>query len=177
MNVIIGTSIFICLALGLCLWRLACRVALRAEELPVTTDWIDELSLERYRPMLRLLAEDDIRLLKQRPGCTRRMVAKFRAQRCSIFISYLRLMQADFGRISTALKIILAQSQQDRPDLASSLIRSQITFGYGIAVVQFRVLLFRWGFGPVEVAGLVKVFEGMRLQLRMQCPAFSPMGA
>ncbi len=177
MNVIIAASTLICCALGLCLWLLARSAALRTAELPVTTDWIDDLSVERYMPMLRLLAEDDIRSLNEHPGCTPRMVARFRAQRCRAVRGYLRLMQADFGRVCTALKVVMAQSQQDRPDLASSLIRSQITFACGMAAVQFRLLLYRWGLGRVEVAGLVKVFEGLRLQLRAQVPALSPIGA
>ncbi len=177
MNVIIATAISICFAVALCLLLVVRSAGCRAAELPVTTDWIDELSVERYMPMLRLLAEDDIRFLKRQPGCTPRMTARFRAQRFCIVKSYLRHMQTDFDRLCAALKIVITQSQQDRPELASSLIRSQVAFAWGMALVRSRALLYRWGLGGVEVAGLVKVFEGMRLQLRMQVPALSPLGA
>jgi hypothetical protein len=171
MNLLIAVSALICLALGMCLWLLLRSVRSAAGTLPVTTDWLDDLSTERYRPMLRLIDEEDLRFLRKQPGFTPQMFAKFRAQRCRIFRGYLRAMQVDFGRICTALKIVLAQSQQDRPDLASALLQSQITFACGMVAVQFRLLLYRWGCGKVEVTGLVKVFDGMRLELRTFVPA------
>jgi hypothetical protein len=101
------------------------------------------------------------------------MAAQFRAQRCRIFRMYLTSMQADFGRVSTALKIVMAQSQLDRPDLASTLIQNQIAFTWGMATIQFGLLLYRWGLGTVEVASLLKVFDGMRVELRTFVPASS----
>lgn len=79
-------------------------------------------------------------------------------------------MQVDFVRICTALKIVMVQSQHDRPDLASALVRSQITFTFGMVAVRFRLLLYRWGIGHVEVAGLAKVFDGMSMELRTFVP-------
>jgi hypothetical protein len=143
----------------------------------VTIDWLDALSTERYRPMLRLLDEEDLRFLRKQPGFTSQMAARFRAQRCRILWEYLRSMQVDFGRICTALKIVMAQSQQDRSDLASALVRSQITFTCGMVAIQFRLLLYRWGFGKVEVTSLVKVFDGMRQELRTFVPAEVSVGA
>ena len=101
--------------------------------------------------MLRLLDEEDLRFLRKQPGFTPQMAAKFRAQRCRIFRGYLRSMQVDFGRICAVLKIVMAQSQQDRSDLASALVRSQITFTCRMVAIQFRLWLYRWGFGKVEV--------------------------
>jgi hypothetical protein len=127
--------------------------------------------------MLRLLDEGDLRFLSKQPGFTPQMAARFRAQRCRILWGYLRSIQVDFVRICTALKIVMAQSRQDRPDLASALVRSQITFTCAMAAVQVRLLLYRWGFGKVEVASLVKVFDGMRLELCTLVPAQVPAGA
>jgi len=42
--------------------------------------------------------------------------------------------------------------------------------------VQFRLLLCRWGFGRVEVTGLVEVFDGMRLELQMFVPVEVSIG-
>jgi hypothetical protein len=177
MNLVFAFSAWICLALGICLWLLVRSTRLAAGKLPVTTDWLDDLSIERYRPMLRLFAEEDLRFLSKQPGFTPQMAAKFRAQRCRIVRGYLRSMQVDFGRICMALKIVIAQSQQDRPDLASALVRSQIAFTCGMVTVQFRLFLYRWGFGRVEVASLVKVFDGLRLELRTFVPAEVSAGA
>jgi len=176
-SVIVAVATVICLALGVSFWLLVRRARVAAGRLPVTTDWLDDLSTERYRPMLRLLDEQDLRFLREQPGFTPQRAAKFRAQRCRIFRGYLCAMQADFGRICTALKIVMMQSRQDRPDLASALVRSQITFASGMAAAQCHLWLYRWGWGNVDVAGLVKVFDGMRLELRTFVPAEVSAGA
>jgi hypothetical protein len=173
----VAASALIGISLGVCLWLFVRRGRLTAGRLPVTTDWLDDLSTERYGPMLRLLDEQDLRFLTEQPGFTPRMAAEFRAQRCRIFRGYLRSMQVDFGRICTALKLVMMQSPQDRPDLASALVRGQITFAWGSAAVQCHLWLYSWGLGQVEVAGLVKVFDGMRLELRTFVPAEVSAGA
>jgi hypothetical protein len=177
MNLPVAASALICLIFGICFWLLIRSSRLAAGRLPVTTDWLDDLAPERYRPMLRLLDEEDVRFLRKQPGFTPQMAAQFRAQRCQILREYLRSIQVDFVRICTALKIVMAQSRQDRSDLASALLRSQITFTCAMAAVQVRLLLYRWGFGKVEVTSLLKVFDGMRLELRMFVPAKAPARA
>jgi len=167
---IVAISALTGVGLGVCLWLLLRSARLAAGRLPVTTDWLEDLSTERYRPMLRLLDEEDFRRLSRQPGFTPQMAPQLRAQRCRMICGYLHSMQVDFGRMCTALKIVVVQSQEDRSGLASALLRSQITFTCGMVAVQFRLWLYRWGLGRVEVAGLVKVFDGVRLELRTFIP-------
>src|ERR1035437_5554731 len=56
--------------------------------LPVTAGWIDDLSTDRYRPMMRLLDSRDIEFLRSQAGFTPKMESKLRAQRCQIFRGY-----------------------------------------------------------------------------------------
>ena len=86
--------------------------------------WIDELSIDRYRPMMRLLDPEDFEFLRSQPGITSRQVARLRAQRCRIFRGYLRSLSADFGHVCMALKLLIAESQQDRADLARLLCQA-----------------------------------------------------
>ncbi|HLK51099.1 MAG TPA: hypothetical protein VKT49_23315 [Bryobacteraceae bacterium] len=139
--------------------------------LPVTAAWIDELSVDRYQPMLRLLGEDDFRFLNARAGSDSTYAAEFRRQRCQIFGSYLDCLQSDFQRVCMALKIIMVQSRYDRPDLAAVLVRTQRAFVFGLMSVHARVFLYRWGLASVDVAGLLKIFDGARLELRALVPA------
>ena len=60
------------------------------QHLPVTAEWIEELSIERYRPMLRLLNQEDLDLLRAQPGFTPQMATDFRVQRCKLLQEYLR---------------------------------------------------------------------------------------
>jgi hypothetical protein len=145
--------------------------------LPLTAEWIDELSVERYRPMIRLLDGEDLEFLRSQPGFTPKMEAKLRTQRCQIFRGYLRCLNADFGRVCAALKILMLQSRNDRPDLAAALMRYQAIFVLGMCMVQCRLVLYRWGVCAVDVTGLVDVFDKMRLELRTLVPVALPMGA
>jgi hypothetical protein len=145
--------------------------------LPVTAAWIDELSVDRYQPMRRLLARDDLGYLRSRPGFTARTAADFRRERCRIFQSYLECLHSDFQRVCMALKIVMVQSRYDRPDLAALLIHSQRAFVFGLMMVHGRMLLYRWGLGSVEVSGLLKLFDTARIELRSLVPAQMGMAA
>ena len=177
MNLVIALSILMCLALALALPVLLRKVAVSGGSLPLTVEWIDELSIERYRPMLRLLDGEDLDFLRSQPGFTPDMATKLRIQRCQIFRGYLRCLNADFARVCAAMKVLMLQSRNDRPDLAAALIRHQATFLCGMAIVRFRLVLYRWGMGAVDVTSLVQVFDTMRLALRTLVPAAQPMGA
>lgn len=159
------------IGLGAALTVILRQFSLQGRKLPVTTEWIDELSVDRYRPMLRLLDDRDLQFLRSQPGYDRRMEARLRAQRSQIFRGYLKCLDADFKSICTALKVLLMQSRYDRADLASSLLRSQMTFAFGRVVVQFRLILYRAGVANVDVRGLVTLFDGMRGELRTLVPA------
>jgi hypothetical protein len=141
------------------------------QSLPVTAEWISDLSTERYKPMLRLLDSADIEFLRQQAGYTRDMENKLRAQRCQVFRGYFRCLTSDFQRVCMALKIVMAQSEQDRPDLAGILMHQQMLFVSGMLSVHCRLALYRWGICSVDVTSMVKIFDGMRIELCNMVPA------
>ena len=51
------------------------------ETLPVTQEWLAELSPDRYRPMSRLLDNRDIRFLREQQGFRPEMEKRLRTQR------------------------------------------------------------------------------------------------
>src|ERR1700722_2420416 len=112
MNFLIGFSIFAALAVICVLAYLVRKVAFGGD-LPVTSEWIEDLSLDRYRPMLRMLDGGDIEFLRSQPGFTPSMATKLRAQRTQIFRGYLKSLETDFVRVCSAIKIIMLQSTQD----------------------------------------------------------------
>jgi hypothetical protein len=177
MDFVIAVSFVTGLALALAIFLVVRKLVFQGGNLPVTAEWIDELSIERYRPMMRLLDGEDVAFLRTQPGFTPRMAAKLRQQRCQIFRGYLRRLNSDFARICSAIKLVMLQSQHDRPDLATALIRHQAMFAAGMIMVEFRLSLYRWGICGVDVAGLVKIFDVMRLELRTLVPSAVAMGA
>ena len=177
MTLLLATSTLVCLALLLALFLVIRKIGFAGSDLPVTAEWIDELSIERYRPMSRLLDAGDVDFLRSQPGFTPKMLEKLRRQRRQIFRGYLRCLQSDFGRVCSAIKLVMLQSQHDRPDLAAALIRHQFTFACGMLLVHGRLTLYGLGMCGVDVARPVKSFDRMRLELRTLIPAAVPMGA
>ena len=72
--------------------------------LPVSAEWINDLSTEHYRPMFRLLDSADIEFLRSQPGYSREMETKLRQQRVQVFRGYLRCLQNDFNRVCWRLR-------------------------------------------------------------------------
>lgn len=145
--------------------------------LPVTAEWIDDLSTGRYRPMMRLLDSRDIQFLRSHAGFTSKMESKMRAQRCQIFRGYLRCLNMEFQQVCTALKLVLVHSEQDRPDLSAVLLHNQILFATALLAVHFRLILYGWGICTVDADSLVRIFDGMAVELRHLVPAAMPFGA
>jgi hypothetical protein len=145
--------------------------------LPVTAEWISDLNTEQYKPMMRLLDSADIEFLRSQPGYTREMESKLRQQRCQVFRGYLRCLNSDFQRVCMALKLVMAQSQQDRPDLAGVLMHQQLLFASGMISIQCRLVLYRLGVCQVDVTGMVKIFDHMRVELCTLVPSAVPSGA
>jgi len=176
MGLLIVLSILMCLALAAVV-VLARKLAFTDTSLPLTAEWIDELSIERYRPMMHLLDAGDLELLRSQPGFTPAMAAKVRLQRCQVFRGYLRSLRTDFQRVCAALKLLMLHSRYDRPDLAGVLVHQQLMFECGMVLVRFRLFLYRFGLCGVDVTDLVKIFDLMRLELRRLVPAAAAVGA
>lgn len=151
------------------------RIGGGQEQRALTPELIDELSLDRYRPMARLLSTEDFQFLRSQPNYTPRMEAKIRQQRQDVFCSYLGALETDFGSLCNALQAVMVQSQQDRPDLAATLLRSKAQFTYGICKVRVQLLLFRYGWTSVDVSAVLGVFNSVRVDLCSMVPA--EMGA
>ena len=169
--VVAATALLSLTMIGAYLYR---RLFAGGATLPVTAEWIDELSVDRYQPMARLLGEEDLRFLRSRPDFTPPMAASFRRERVRIFLGYLRCLNLDFQRVTMALKIVMVQSRYDRPDLAVVLVRSQRAFAFGMVLAYCRLTLYRFGLATVDIGDLLKVFDSARLELRSLVPA--PMG-
>jgi hypothetical protein len=145
--------------------------AVRRHAATLSRDWLYQISVDRYRPMLRLLNEQDFRLLRNQPGFTPDMTQRVRLQRCQIFSQYLSALDADFQQVVRALKMLMARSTQDRPDLSRVLVRMQILFALGIVLVRVRLVLYRWGLASVDISPLIGMFDFVREKLRVLAPS------
>jgi hypothetical protein len=142
--------------------------------LPATAGWIEELSVNRYAPLLWLLKGRTIASVRSREGFTPCMEQKFRRKQCRIFYAYLRHLTATFGRMTLALKLVMLHSRHDRPDLAKTLIQSQVAFAVGLLFVLAKVALYRLGVGSGDASRLLLLFESIRAELRLSVPTSAP---
>jgi len=177
MNLAITISLLAALALVSVLVYLICKVGASSKGLPVTAEWIDDLSLQRYQPMLRMLDGSDIAFMRAQPGFTPDMARKLRRQRTQIFRGYLRTLETDFGRVCAAIKLVILQSKHDRPELAEALVRQQVTFAIAILSVRAHLFLYNMGLSGVEASKPVKIFDLMRLELMSMVPSASRLAA
>jgi len=163
--------------LGLILFAVY-RLASASPNLPEDLDqWLEDVTIDRYRPMLRLLDGDELRFVASMPGFTPAMISRLRQERCLIFRGYLRYLETDFRRVCRVIKLLMVQANHDRPDLARVLLRSQIAFAWGLTAVRVHVMFYRWGLGDVDVRALLKQFEKMRMELGGLTPAVSASAA
>jgi hypothetical protein len=163
---LVGTAGAVILAAGvfLLLFR---HMLVRGKEPEANLEWCRDFSIARYRPMERLFVEEDYDFLATHPGFHPGISRKLRAERRRIFRHYLRCLSRDFDRLLAAAKLVLVHAAQDRPDLATMLLKQRLIFGYAMAVVRVRLALQTVGVGTVDVRRLVGSLESMRDQLRM----------
>lgn len=171
MNWAIVTALLIlCIGLGAAYIGFLRQASTVRDGLPITTDWINELSIERYRPMARLLDQDETEFLAGHRSYTPEMAARLRRQRCQVFREYLRYLSDDFRRVSMAMGVLMVQSRYDRPDLARALIRRRLAFAIRLALIRIRLLLYCRGCCRVDGSALVQTFDGLRLDLQSLMP-------
>jgi hypothetical protein len=149
-------------------WRFVFSVRPVAE---LSLDWVCSLSVDRYRPMLRLLDEGDLRFLEVQPGFTDALVRRVREHRFRMFVAYLNSLRRDFEGLAAALHQILATSNRDRADLASALLRMRISFGWAFVNAYVRAYAWRAGFGAVDAQHLLQAFRGIHMELRAAAPS------
>jgi hypothetical protein len=88
----------------------------------VTAEWLDQLSIETSA-LLRLLRENGGQSVR----------------------THLPRLRDDFRLICIAVKVIIVQSNRDRPDLVRVLIRNQMEFAYRMMMVRFQLVRYRFG--------------------------------
>ena len=131
-------------------------------------------SLDRYRPMQRLLSEQDMLFLKRSPGYTKQMGKRWKRHQLVLFKMYLRELRLDFYKLHAEARSIVADTGMESSDLVRQLIRQRIQFEYATAKVELQISLAGFGMGAVSARPLLKTVEMMRKQLQTMAPRPMP---
>jgi hypothetical protein len=136
------------------------RALRNAESRPFARNPVSGVA-DRYRPMLRLLSEDDLNFLAGDATTLRAL----RTERRKIFRGYLACLTKDYASLLAGVRTVMVQSGVDRPDLARALARNRALFAMAICKLEIRLALHWAGVGKVDVAGLVGAFDALRQQV------------
>jgi len=158
MYVLVASAAFL-LTFGFVTWRILSRVRLPAR----SSSGALGVSAERYRPMLRLLSDEDFSFVAANIALQRSL----KSDRRKLFRSYLRCLTRDYGCLLAGVRSAMAGSGVDRPDLAHALAKNRALFALAVYRVEVRLALYSLGVGKVDISGLVEAFEGLRAQVNV----------
>lgn len=127
----------------------------RAAAAPAHPRALPEVRVGRYRPMVRLLSDDDIAFLRTQVGYTPALGRKLMRERRRLMRAYLRALSADFQGIYAAANDLLLSAPTDQPELAAELTRQRILFAKNLALAHLNLFLNYFGVGEVKVGALV----------------------
>jgi hypothetical protein len=159
MTLIVVSSLFV-VAFGLLLWQFFSRMStlrVAAGSAPAI------VSADRYRPMLRLLSDEDLEFVAGSSALRRTL----RSRRRELFRGYLRCLTRDYAYLLESVRVVMVRSGADRPDLAQALAKNRILFVMAICKVEMRLTLHAVGVGKVDISGLVNALEALRSQVNV----------
>jgi hypothetical protein len=131
----------------------------------ITSEWLDSFSVASYYPMEELLSDEDFKFLARQPGFDLSLYRKLRRDRLHIFKQYLNRAIADFNRLHTAIRMLVAYSQEDCSEVVARLVRLRIGFFCAVIKAEFSYRLCLVGFRSLAVRSLIGRLEEMNLQL------------
>jgi hypothetical protein len=147
------------------------RLKKRSQAQPAPPEFIGRFSVDRYRPMERLLAEADYRFLASQPGYDPSIAKKLRARRRKAFRAYLGAMSRDFERLYLTAKQIAVYSENDRADFIVLLARQKVLFEFALMMAYAKLALNAAGIGTVNVGGLLEALDQISAQVSHLAPA------
>ncbi len=157
---------------------LVMRRLLRYRELPPdansrldTPAIIPDVALDRYRPMARLLRDEDLRFLESRPGYRPEMGAQLRRSHRRIFRLYLAELSADFRQLHAAARRIVADAPEQHSAMVGMLMRQQLVFWRALASIELRLALDWAGLGAADAQRLIHTVEQLQRALVSMHPA------
>jgi hypothetical protein len=131
--------------------------------------WVENFSVVKYRPMQRLLNEEDVAFLED-ADCNPQSIKVFRKERRRVFRIYLKSLRKDFDRLYAIGKLAALHSEPQGVNLAGALARSRAIFYYALTLVEIRLVLHSLGVGTVDVRALIGALDGITTDVRALRP-------
>lgn len=129
----------------------------------------DKLSLAAYyRPMRHMLDPDELERARAMERISPSQWKEFRAQRVQAFRIYLSDLKVDFRRLEFKLRYMTLAGTAEDADLVIRLNKLKAQFGFGMLVLEMRLMLFQFGVGTIEIAPLLDGIQQLERVLEPQ---------
>ena len=128
-------------------------------------DLLAGFDIEKYRPMARLLASEELAFLEAQPGYRPAISRQWKAERRRIFRLYLTELKGDFRALHAQARRLVANAGGDSQDLVTTLMRQRWFFLRATSQLEFRLAMVAIGIGQVDVGPLLELLETMRVDL------------
>jgi hypothetical protein len=147
------------------IWALTRMILRRWRITDTHSDETAGFDLDRYQPMGRLMAEEDLVFLQSQPGYRTEIGERWKRERRRIFRLYLAELKADFRRLHAHARELVAASGADSGALVEVLMKQQFMFLTATTALELRLALQQIGVGKVDISPLIELVEAMRLDL------------
>jgi hypothetical protein len=129
---------------------------------PPGASWLDDFSLDKYRPLDRLFDSSDLQFVAAHPGYTASLGRKLASSRRAAARLFLSELTVDADRMFGMGREMLAVAGPDRPDLAATLFRQWLAFHLRVFSLRVRLRLAPLGLAPRRSFGLLDALTRMR---------------
>jgi hypothetical protein len=129
---------------------------------PPNPKWLDEFSLDKYRPLERLFDSADLAFVAAHPGYTASLGRKLASSRRAAARLYLAELTVDFDGLFRLGRQMVAGAREDRSDLASTLFQQWLAFHLRVLSLRLRLRLAPLGLAPRGRVGLLEALGRMR---------------
>lgn len=138
---------------------------------------LESINLEFYRPLERLLADEDFEYLADQPGYKSRMSRHLRSQRRSIARQYIARIDADFETLHSVARRLLVGAPVDRAEFASALFHAKVSFEVSLFRVRTGLVLDAMGVSHADLRGLSTSLAQMRETMQALSPTPLALGS
>jgi len=171
--VIIGlVAVALLVAAALTLTRFSAPASDAGRSYGSDTAFLDQFSVARYRPLLRLATRMDRAWLEQTHG--KELASVYRKIQRSLLREYLKDLSRDVNRLYAILNARSAHARSDEGDISLALTEQQTTFALLIWGIEARLFVDVLMPRPLDIKPLVSALEALTAQTQAVArPQFS----
>lgn len=166
------TVAFLAIAAGVMTWISGSRPRAAENTYRADADFLDQFSLQAYRPIVRLADRMDRKFLIQEHG--EALAACYRRIQRQLLRDYLRQIGKDYNRLFAIANARAARAKDDHGELSTALFEQQMNFIFLMWSIEARLFFEPLMPGPINLRPLIEYVQVMAAQTReLGRPQFS----